>query len=276
MDITGNKAEQQFLDEYRLSDYERPSVTADIALFKLSAKKPASFRKEPVKKLSLLLIRRSLPPYQDFWALPGGFLRPDETIEQCALREVKEETGVKPVSLMSIGLFSAPKRDPRGWIISNAFVSVLGESEDSQRAGDDAGDAQWFDVSLKPESDRTLLELTHGTIRLHATLREGANQFGMMSYETVEQAEIAFDHAEIIARAISALRIGAKNFDMIFDFLPEKFTLTALQNVQEAVMNTSMLSANFRRKVAALVEETDEYTEGAGHRPAKLYRRKPV
>lgn len=276
MDITENKAEQLFLNDYRLSDYERPSVTADIALFKLSAKKPDSFRKEPEKKLSLLLIRRSLPPFQGHWALPGGFLRPDETIEQCALREVKEETGVTPVSLISIGLFSAPKRDPRGWVISNAFVSVLGESEDSQRAGDDAGDAQWFDVSLKSETNQTRLELTRGTIRLHATLREGACQFGMTSYARVDQAEVAFDHAEMIARAISALRSGAKDFDMIFDFLPEKFTLTALQNVQEAVMNTSVLAANFRRKVAGLVEETGEYTQGAGHRPAKLYRRRPI
>ncbi len=268
--------ETQFLKTYRQSDYDRPSVTADIALFKLSAQKPDSFRKEPVKKLSLLLIRRGGHPFQGCWALPGGFLKPDETIEQCALREVEEETGVKPASLMSIGLFSAPKRDPRGWIISNAFVSVLGESEDSQHFGDDARDAQWFEVRLEDTEGQAMLELTHEDVRLRAELRQGRSRFGMRSYEVTEQSEIAFDHAEIIVRAISALRSGAKDFEMIFDFLPEKFTLTELQNVQETVMNISVLSANFRRKVAALVEETDEFTEGAGHRPAKLYRRKPT
>ena len=70
------------------------------------------------------------------------------------------------------------------------------------------------------------------------------------------------------------MRNRAKDFEMIFDFLPEKFTLTELQNVQETVMNISVLSANFRRKISGLVKETDEYTEGAGHRPAKLYQRK--
>lgn len=266
--------ETQFLKTYRQSDYERPSVTADIALFKLSVTQPDSFRKEPVKKLALLLIRRAAHPFQGCWALPGGFLKPDETIEQCALREVEEETGVKPASLMSVGLFSAPKRDPRGWIISNAFVSVLGESEDSQRAGDDAGDAQWFEVSLEEAEAQAMLTLTQGDVCLRAALRQTGSRFGMKSYAATEPSELAFDHAEIIARAISALRSGAKDFELIFDFLPEKFTLTELQNVQETVMNTSVLSANFRRKVAALVEETDEYTEGAGHRPAKLYRRK--
>lgn len=271
-----NNSEKAFLDEYRMSDYERPSVTADIALFKLRAIKPDNFRKEPVKKLSLLLIKRAGHPYRGCWALPGGFLKPDETIEQCALREVIEETGVKPASLMSIGMFSAPHRDPRGWIISNAFVSVLGESEDSQKAGDDAGDAQWFEVRLDNNGGETALELTYGDVRLHALVREVKSRFGMTSYEIVQQSDIAFDHAEIIVRALSVLRNGAKDFEMIFDFLPEKFTLAELQNVQETVMNISVLTANFRRKVAALVEETDEYTEGAGHRPAKLYRRRTL
>ena len=269
-------SEKQFLAKYRQSDYERPSVTADIALFKLRAEKPDSFRKEPSRKLSLLLIRRAEHPFRDCWALPGGFLKPGETIEQCALREVVEETGVRPASLMSIGMFSKPGRDPRGWIISNAFVSILAESKDSQQAGDDAGDAQWFAVSFENNDDELTLELTHGAVRLRARLRENKDQFGKTGYELLEQGGLAFDHAEIIACALSALQAGAKNFEMIFDFLPEKFTLAELQNVQETALNISVLTANFRRKVAALVEETDEYTEGAGHRPARLYRKKPI
>ena len=276
MDRKKTGGEKEFLDAYHMSDYERPSVTADIALFKLRATKPDSFRKEPVKKLSLLMIKRAGHPYQGCWALPGGFLKPDETIEQCALREVMEETGMTPTSLLSIGMFSAPGRDPRGWIISNAFVSVLGESEDSQQAGDDAGDAQWFEVCFENDGDKAELVLLHDEIRLHSTRRETESQFGMTSYRTEEQGEIAFDHAEIIVRALSALRNGAKDFEMIFDFLPDKFTLTELQNVQEALLNVSVLSANFRRKVASLVVETEEYTEGAGHRPAKLYRRRTL
>ena len=267
-------SEKQFLEAYRQSDYERPSVTADIALFKLRGEMPDNFRKEPVKKLSLLLIRRSEHPYQGCWALPGGFLRPGETIEQCALREVTEETGVRPASLLSVGLFSQPDRDPRGWILSNAFVSILGESEDSQKAGDDAGDAQWFEVGFENLGGEITLDLTQGKVRLHALVREVKNQLGMTCYEIADRGGLAFDHAGIIVRGLSALQAGAKDFELIFDFLPEKFTLAELQNVQEAVLNISVLTANFRRKVASLVEETDEFTEGAGHRPARLFRRK--
>ncbi len=267
--------EQNFLQSYRLSDYERPSVTADIVLFKLRKEKTDNYRQDSAAKLSLLLIRRGGHPFKDHWALPGGFLSPGETIEECALREIEEETSVVPASLLSVGLFSDPGRDPRGWIISNAFVSVIGNTEETQRSGDDAADAQWFDVTFEQQDDgRFTLDLVHEDVAIHAVLEEESSRFGMSSFTIRDSGEIAFDHAKIIARALTALRASAKDYEMIFDFLPEKFTLTELQNVQETVMNISVLSANFRRKVANLVQETDEYTEGAGHRPAKLYRRK--
>ena len=267
--------EERFLESYSTEDYPRPSVTADIVVFKLRSEKTDNFRKDSRGFLSLLLIRRGSHPYKDHWALPGGFLSPGETIESCALREVEEETSVVPASLMSIGLFSKPDRDPRGWIISNAFVSVIGSTEETQRSGDDAADAQWFDVSFEQQDDGTcLLRLSRDDVVLSAELYEEKSRFGITSFVIRDSGGLAFDHAAIIARALTALRNGAKDFEFIFDFLPEKFTLTELQNVQETVMNISVLSANFRRKVAGLVEETDEYTEGAGHRPAKLYKRK--
>ncbi len=268
-------SEFDYLNNYNLNDYERPSVTADIVVFTIRSEEPESFRKEPKNNLSLLLIKRGQYPYKDQWALPGGFLAPGETIEQCALREIEEETSVIPTSLMSVGMFSEPGRDPRGWIISNAFVSIISSSQKTQRAGDDAADAQWFDVSFElNENGMYMLTLQHNDICLRAVLREEKSRFGMTSFIIEDNGFIAFDHAAIIARALTAMRNRAKDFEMIFDFLPEKFTLTELQNVQETVMNISVLSANFRRKISGLVKETDEYTEGAGHRPAKLYQRK--
>ena len=111
---------------------------------------------------------------------------------------------------------------------------------------------------------------------LRAVLAEENTRFGKTSFAIRDAGTLAFDHARIIATALTALRADAKNFETIFDFLPEKFTLTALQKVQETIMNITVLPANFRRKIADYVEETEEYTQGAGHRPAKLYRKKSI
>ena len=97
---------------------------------------------------------------------------------------------------------------------------------------------------------------------------------GRTFFRIIDSGDLAFDHAAMIGMALAALRSEAKNYDMIFDFLPEKFTLTAFQKVQETIMNVSILPANFRRMVSCYVEETDEYVRGEGHRPAKLYKRK--
>lgn len=267
--------EKDFLESYSTEDYPRPSVTADIVVFKIRSRNPENFRMDPKNSLSLLLIRRGGHPYKDHWALPGGFLSPGETIEECALREVEEETAVVPASLMSVGMFSEPGRDPRGWIISEAFVSVIGNEEETQQYGDDASDAQWFDVSFEQDDNGVYhLDLDREDEHIRAMLTEEKSRFGMTSFHIEDTGTVAFDHAAIIARALTALRNSAKDFDIIFDFLPEKFTLTELQNVQETIMNISVLSANFRRKVSKLVVETDEYTQGAGHRPAKLYKRR--
>jgi ADP-ribose pyrophosphatase YjhB (NUDIX family) len=269
--------EKEFLSSYRMEDYPRPSVTADIVAFMIRAEDSGNYRRNSRQKLTVLLIRRGGHPYKGCWALPGGFLNPGETIEQCALREVEEETAVKPVSLMSVGLFSEPDRDPRGWIISNAFVSIISDEKVRWQAGDDAADARWFDVGFdRIDGGGYLLTLSCGEISLQAVLTEKSTGFGTTRFSVVDSGGLAFDHASIIATALTALRSGAKEFEYIFDFLPEAFTLTQLQNVQETIMNISVLPANFRRKIASFVEETDEYTQGAGHRPAKLYRRKPT
>ncbi len=265
--------EQEFLSNYHLEDYERPSVTADVAAFTIRRTSEESYRKEPESRLALLLIRRGAHPFKDCWALPGGFLQKGETIEGCALREIREETGAAPAALRLVGIFSEPERDPRGWILSAAFASVI--TEGTVQGGDDAAEAQWFDVQFEPDSDGLFrLTLTHGETVLSAVLAEQSAQHGGCAFLIRDSGSLAFDHAAIIAAALSALRNEAGKFGAIFDFLPETFTLTQLQQVQETILNISVLPANFRRKAAEYVEETEEYTSGAGHRPAKLFRKK--
>ena len=269
------EAEKEFLKTYDIRDYERPSVTADIAAFRIRSEESGNYKRDAESRLAILLIRRGGHPYKDHWALPGGFLQPGETIEACALREVTEETNVTPASLMPIGVFSEPGRDPRGWILSNAFASIIGAESVKQAGGDDADDARWFDVGFEREADgRYRLELRCGDIELIAALEEEETRFGKTSFLIRDSGGLAFDHARIIATALTALREGVRHFDTIFDFLPEKFTMAELQRVQETVTDISILPANFRRKISDYVTETEEYTQGAGHRPARLYRRK--
>ena len=267
--------EETFLANYNIEEYDRPSVTTDIVAFKIRSETGESYRHNSKSNLSILLVKRGVHPYKDSWALPGGFLRKDETVEECAYREVKEEASVEPNALMPVGVFSNPNRDPRGRIISNAFLSIISETDVEAKGGDDAVEAGWFDVTFDlGENEEYLLTLNSETVELKARLKEIKTLFKKTDYKILDSGSLAFDHAGIIATALSLLRDNAKDFELIFDFLPEKFTLTALQNVQETIMNISLTPANFRRKVSEFVLETEEYTEGAGHRPAKLYTRK--
>ncbi|MCR5203880.1 MAG: NUDIX hydrolase [Lachnospiraceae bacterium] len=274
------QSEKQYLSQYNINDFERPSVTTDIAAFMIRSEETDNYKRDSENRLSILLVKRGVHPYKDCWALPGGFLKPDETVEECALREITEETNVTPVALLPIGVFSEPGRDPRGWIISNAFFSVITEESVKQVGGDDAADAQWFDVFFEQENNgdyHLSLSLRGSTgsesVKLDSILKKERTKFGKNTFMIKDSGGLAFDHAGIIAAAVSLLRNYAQDFNTIFDFLPEKFTLNEVQKVQETILNTTILPANFRRKINDYVIETDEYTQGAGHRPARLYRR---
>ena len=272
--------EKEYLSQYNINKYERPSVTTDIAAFMIRSEESDNYKRDSENRLSILLVKRGVHPFMDCWALPGGFLKPNETVEECALREITEETNVVPVAILPVGVFSEPGRDPRGWIISNAFFSVITEESVKQVGGDDAADAQWFDVFFEQENNgdyHLSLSLRGSTgsesVKLDSILKKERTKFGKNTFMIKDSGGLAFDHAGIIAAAVSLLRNYAQDFNTIFDFLPEKFTLNEVQKVQETILNTTILPANFRRKINDYVIETDEYTQGAGHRPARLYRR---
>lgn len=269
-----NPEEESFLAAYNMEKYFRPSVSSDIAAFTIKNRSEENYRKENEASLLLLLVKRGEHPFKNDWALPGGFMREDESIEECAYREIMEETNIKPISMKPAGVFSECGRDPRGRIISNAFVSIIYDGVREIAGGEDAAEARWFEITLEKEEGIYYLKLNSEGIRLSAVLKETHSEFGIKRFEIMESSGIAFDHASIISTALCTLRKDVLDFDILFDFLPEKFTLLNLQRVQETILNKPALAANFRRKVAAYVEETEEYVTGAGHRPAKLYIRK--
>jgi len=167
--------------------YPAPSVTADIVAIR------------PSPRTSLLMIKRGRAPYKDTWALPGGFFEPGETIEQCARRELLEETSISAEKLSYLGCYSAPDRDPRGWVISCAFLTVADDSFNAA-AGDDAADALWFEIAFDQNTDGSYaLSLTAGGVKLsaHLVFDPCNGRFNIISSEG-----IAFDHAAMIAAAM--------------------------------------------------------------------------
>ena len=181
--------EAQFLAAYRPGDYERPSITADIAVFRDSGAGP-----------ELLLIRRGGHPFLGKWALPGGFAEPGETVDATAARELLEETHLAGLPLVPVGFFSQPGRDKRGWTMSEAFATVLPPDGPSAEAGDDARETAWFAVDSRWENGMLILAFT-GPEQFEAKLvHDGAYAFSIL-----DTGALAFDHAHMIARAMQKM-----------------------------------------------------------------------
>lgn len=196
-------SEEEFLKNYDLSKYPRPSVTADVVTF--------GVKRGNEKSLSVLLIKRKSHPFKGKWAIPGGFLNIDETIEDAAFRELKEETCLSPSALMTCGVFSEVDRDPRGRIISNAFIAVVDEEMSKAVASDDASDAEWFKISFRVLKDGFYDLILHNieeNVTIKASLKLKCMKFGRRQYEIIDSGNLAFDHAKIISMA----------FDIISEF----------------------------------------------------------
>lgn len=270
--------EQEFLERYRPGDYARPSVACDMVIFTVMDADAGNYRRLPEKQLRVLLIERGGHPFLGCWALPGGFVRPAETVGQAAARELREETGVENVYLEQLGVFSDPGRDPRTWVMSCAHMALIDSGQVRLQAGDDAQNAAWFLVSCAPQPEkpaRFTLKLTGSDTTLCAVVeRRMTTSAGAEEYTIIENDGLAFDHAKIIVCALERLRAQTVSGGAAFHLLPERFTLTELQQVHEVLLGRPLLKAAFRRKIAPLVQETDQMTQNAGHRPSRLYQRK--
>jgi 8-oxo-dGTP diphosphatase len=206
-------------------DYPRAALAVDCAVFGLDD-----------EGLKILLVQRGIEPYRGRWALPGGFVRLDETLEQAARRELTEETALERVYLEDFGVFDALERDPRERVISFAFYGLVKLSDHRVHAATDAAHAAWFALHDLPR--------------------------------------LAFDHEEIVATAIVRLRRRVRTQPIGFELLPAKFTLSQLQRLYEIILERPLDKRNFRKRVLALelLEELDEVEEDVAHRAARLYR----
>lgn len=269
--------EEEFLANYKPGYYPRPSVATDMVIFTVTDAEEENYRKLAEKELRILLIKRGGHPYLGCWALPGGFVRPTETTEEAAVRELKEETGVEQPYLEQLYTFSDPKRDPRTWVMSCSYMALIDSSRVQVKAGDDADQAAWFQAAFRKreqEGRRELWELTlsHEETFLQAVLEKETGR-PFTESRILDSGGLAFDHARILAYGFERLRGKLNYTDLALHLMPEYFTLTQLQQVYEIILDKDLPAAAFRRKAAPLVRETDCYTENEGHRPSRLYQR---
>lgn len=285
------QTEAEFLGTYDASVYEKPSVTADVVVFSIGKGKRETYRQLPKRHLQILLIRRKKHPYKDSWALPGGFLDIRESLREAAARELYEETGLEPDYLGQLYTWSDVDRDPRTRIISTSYMAIVNEKNKTLKAGDDASEACWFDLTSqienvqKNEMDGELeyvwdirLSLKNGHESLSALVRITRRFHGStvaIQRDIIENNGLAFDHAKIIEHGIEKFRHKIKYTDLLFKLVPEFFTLTELQHVYEAVLDKKISRASFRRSIADKVVETEQYVTKGGHRPSQLFMFNP-
>ena len=198
-------------------------VTVDVVIFTIQQ-----------RVLKVLLVKRKIAPFKGQFAIPGGFVLENEDLDQAALRELKEETGVSDVYLEQLYSFGKPDRDPRGRVVTIAYFALI-SADRKLKAGSDAAEAAWFPMDDLPP--------------------------------------LAFDHATILNYALERLRNKLEYTTVGFQLLPEKFTLTELQEVYTAILGKELDKRNFRRKMSVLkiLKPLPEYRRG-GQRPAQLYR----
>jgi 8-oxo-dGTP diphosphatase len=206
-------------------EYPRPALTVDCVVFGLDE-----------QDLKVLLVRRGLPPFEGRWALPGGFVRMDETLDDAARRELREETGLRDVYLEQLYSFGDVRRDPRGRVVSVAYYALVNLADHRVQAATDASDAAWFAASDLPR--------------------------------------LAFDHDRILDAASQRLKGKVRYQPIGFELLPEKFTLSQLQRLYETVLERPLDKRNFRKKILSMgvLVETDEVQQDVAHRAARLYR----
>jgi 8-oxo-dGTP diphosphatase len=205
--------------------YPRAALTVDCVVFGFDE-----------GDLKVLLIERALEPFKGKWALPGGFVRVEETIDDAARRELEEEAGLTNVFLEQLYTFGAVDRDPRERVVSVAYYALVKLAAHDTKAATDAADAKWFPISKVPK--------------------------------------LAFDHADILATALARIKGKVRYEPIGFELLPPKFTLSQLQHLYEAVLETELDKRNFRKKVLGfgLLVPLKETRMSGPHRPAQLFR----
>lgn len=267
------KSEAEFLKDYNKDEFEKLSLTTDIAVFSVSDGEKENYRRLNEKFFSVLLVKRNTYPFKDMWCTPGGFVGIDESIDDAAIRILERETNLKDIFVEQLYTFGDVNRDPRMRIVSTSYISLI----DKNRLGEEVSEkASWFNVKYEEFDDRIEVTLDNGEEQINFIVGKKLKEHttDRYKYYVMKNDKIAFDHAILIVSGIERIRNKLDYTDIVFNMMPEYFTLGELQQVYEAILNKKLLDPAFRRIIADKVEKTDLLQKGAGHRPSVLFKYK--
>lgn len=239
--------EKEFLDTYKITDYERPSLTVDNLLFVIDEVESDNIRKLKEKRLQVLLVKRNEHPFIDKWSLPGTFVKLNETLEEASIRCLEVKARLENVYLEQLYTFGDINRDPRTRVLSISYMGLVDKK--STVIKDTSSTTCWF--TLKSDESGMILD----------------NEAEII----IQNKDLAFDHGNIISYGLTRMKNKLEYTDIAFSMLGEKFTLAELQQVYEVILNKKLTKANFQRKIKDKVTELAEFKTG-GFRPAKLYK----
>ena len=235
---------------YDPAKYDRPSVTVDTVLMKLSGDEQVS------SGIDVLLVKRVEEPYAGKWGIPGSFVRTNETLEEAAKRGLSDKTNVdfSEVFTEQLYTFGDVERDPRMRILSVSYMGIVRDSAVPEiAAGKNAEEVAWGTVTRHDNGDME--------IAIHSE----------NGYERVSLKNLAFDHGDIIKCAINRIANKVEYTDIAFNFIPEEFTLGKVIDTYEAILGKVLDKSNFRKFIKRFVKESGGYETGVAHRPSKMY-----
>ncbi|HKM19952.1 MAG TPA: NUDIX domain-containing protein [Candidatus Dojkabacteria bacterium] len=267
------KSEKEFLKHYDPSKYERLSATVDILIFSVSDTPTTNYRKLNKKNFSVLLVKRNTHPFKDKWCLPGGFIDVKETIEDAVERVLADEANLHDIYTEQLYTMGEVNRDPRMRVLSVAYMSLIDKNLLSDKL---PSNAAWFDITIKERGQYIDIKLKSDKEQISFTVEKRLIQHTTekYQYDAVENKYLAFDHASIIALGIERLKNKIEYTDIVFNMMPELFTLGELQQVYEVILGKKLLDAAFRRIIKNKVTKTKNMKTGGGHRPSVLFKYK--
>lgn len=254
-------------DTMWMNQFERPSVTVDMMVIAMN---------QELNGLKILMVKRKDPPFLGQYSLPGGFIKIEESAYEAASRRLREETGLRDIYLEQVYTMSQPHRDPRGRVITIAYMALIPLTEQNSQLTEDA---DWFDLELT--NDRMIFSHPNKEIKIEYELEKKNFQNGIVKVTNAvpricSKESLAFDHEQIVYEGMMQIRRKIEYSDVAFNLVDKEFTLPDLQSVYEVILGKELYKTNFRAKLAEKVQSLEQKGVSiTGRRKSTLYRYSP-